>query len=312
MSKSLVIKNTNKCNLNCWFCSTKGNETMTVKQVEELCQRYANCENLIIGGEPMTLAPAYYLQLLNAGIEFSMQSNLTLYSPEWDAVLKHPGFRGLSVSGDKFEKYSQFQETYEWVCWVVGYKPPVLIIMDGNEKESRFKALFWAEAARQGCFPVKVNYLLPTGQARGKEGQILRVSQAFKIYAELFDRWAAVGGSYEIMPLTEIARAVAGEGHTCPFIEDCVRKDVMLDIEPDGSIWPCPVLGDLKATKAEIQPGLPTKCYTCDHFGMCRGCTVRNWMVRLQDDDEAYCAAATKLFVRIKEYVNGMVCCDKG
>ena len=298
---SIVIKNTNVCNLSCWFCSTCGKETMPVEKVKEIAKKYNNHSAIIIGGEPMTLPPSYYLDILNSGVEFSMQSNMTMYGPEWNEVLTHKNFTGLSVSGDKFTEFHVFKGMYNQIASVVGYKPPVLVVMDGPFVSSRAKALSWAYLAYENEFPVKINYLLPTGFAKGQENKLLKISEAFSIYNDVFDYWKEKKMMFEVQPLQDIYKYVIGKGGAiCPFICDCIRRDAMIDIEPDGSEYPCPPLGDLRKTKKDIRVEIDTHCQICDHFDLCKGCSMRNWIVDYREDTE-YCYQATRLFNKIKQ-----------
>ena len=300
MNKSLIIKNTNKCNLKCWYCSTCGEETMPAIEVMRRMEAAKDQEVLLIGGEPMVLSPAYYLQMLDAGFKFSMQSNLTLYTEDWNAVLTHPNFTGLSVSGDKVDG-ERFAGLYNQVAAVVGYKPLVLIVLDKTFFDSRQKGLLWAETARVQGFPLKVNYLLPTGLLEGRSEAILKLSAVFHIYTELLGHWWRSGRSYELQPMQDIFNALTGKaGNICPYLPDCISKDVMTDVEPDGSEYPCPVLGDLKKQKADIRTEEKASCLVCDHFAICRGCNIRNWVVQGQNDFEEYCASAGTFFTELK------------
>lgn len=303
MPKFLCVKNVYDCNLKCWYCSTYGTGHISEKDLVELYQKHNPSDMLLIGGEPMILSPNYYLNLLESGLKFSMQSNLTLYSKEWDEVLTHPNFTGISVSGDKFASDSEFFDKYNTLRRIMVYPPMVLIVLDGNYRESLKKAKKWTKYAFEQDFPLRINYLAPVGRALENKRRLLKISQAYDIYQTLIDDW--VKSDFKMLqPLTYIMEFLTRHHMSvCPFICSCISSNSIVDVEIDLSEYPCPALGDLKKQKQEVLVETSAKCLCCDFYDVCRGCYVRSWEVAIEKDGR-YCASAKKLFKRLSELVS--------
>jgi len=298
VNKFLVIKNVLNCNNKCWFCSTSGDGYIEQRDIVRLYDTYKSENVLLIGGEPMMLPPEYYSELLDKGLKFSLQSNIMLYDSSWDCVLTHKNFQGLSVSGDKFDIVADFFTAYEMVREVVGYSPPVLIVLDTNKNVSLLKAEEWVSSSIAKDFPLKINYIVPSGLAARHKERILKVSDVFDIYTRLIDAWIE-SGFHEIQPFTNILNSLKGGNDICPYIKTCINDDVMVNIETDFSSYPCPVMGDMRKERKDLKYDIPKKCFICDHFNLCRGCTIRNWMVESYDDTN-YCESAKRFFSKLK------------
>jgi len=276
---------------------------MSVEELLALNEKYPNHQKLIIGGEPMLLSPEYYLELLDSGMEFSMQTNLTLYTEHWNQVLNHPNFLGLSVSGDKFKDFETFYQTFEKITENLGHSPLVLVLMDLDMLKSYKKAKDWYAYAKEYRFPMKLNYLLPTGKAQENIERVMKLSEVFNVYLHMFHQWLRDSREVELQPFQDLYEHLAGrKGSVCPFIESCIREDVMVDVEMDGQEYPCPVLGDLKLQKEDLKIEFVDECLLCEHFELCKGCNIRNWMLQ-QIEDPGYCASAKEFFKCLKEAV---------
>jgi len=301
-NKTMVIKNVYDCNLECWYCST-GSRTgfLSTDQVLKHWKERKPKQTLLIGGEPMILGPSYYLELLEKGMNFSIQSNLTLYTEEWDEVLLHPNFTGLSVSGDKFPTLSAFIEKYLILVDRTGRTPGVLILFDDvTYEEALYKGRLWMELGAEYCFDVKFNYIMPSGSCLGLVGKVLPISTVFKVYTELAILWDKKGRKIDIQPIVNLMRYIQKqESNTCPFCVNCHASESIYNVEVNEKVYPCPVLGDLEKTREEIMVDVPAECMVCEHAELCRGCYMRSWAVE-KEKDENYCKEAKVFFRTLK------------
>lgn len=302
MNKFLCVKNVYDCNLKCWYCSTHGTGYIPEKDLIELYRRHNPSDMLLIGGEPMILSPDYYLNLLESGLRFSMQSNLTLYTKEWDEVLTHKNFTGISVSGDKFSSDQEFFDKYNDLRDLMTDPPMVLIVLDGDYQESLEKAKRWTTYAFACDFPLRINYLAPMGRALENKNRLLKISKAYDIYTALIDSW--VNSGFKILqPHTYILEFLTKHNQSiCPFISNCISSHSIVDVEVDLSEYSCPALGDLRLGKRDILVDISDKCLYCDFYEVCRGCYIRNWEVDIEKDAD-YCHSAKKFFKRLTDLI---------
>lgn len=114
--KHIVLQPTSLCNLNCSYCyiptdSRRRGEFVTPATVEAVARLLqedifdADCEVVLHGGEPLAAGPARLANLIKAlrtgvkrPLRFNIQTNGTLISERWDAVLEDHGVTlGLSL-----------------------------------------------------------------------------------------------------------------------------------------------------------------------------------------------------------------------
>jgi len=289
----LAVKNTGRCNKSCWYCSDCSPVDMDKERVLELYQQKNPNSMLLIGGEPMILGVDYYKWLLDNGVKFAMQTNLTLYNSEWDKVFTHPNFTGLSVSGDK-EQESTFLTKLVMLQESTTLKPLVLVILWSKEL-----ALKWYEYAKLFGFPLKFNYLLPIGRLKGRE---ISLSGYFDIMTDLVEVWDP---AVEVEPVSSLYEYFRGSNtRVCPYT-DCLHGQVdILSVEPDGAEFFCCALSSLRMTKEEFLSkhfSLDPNCLVCDYYQLCRGCIVRNSMI---NGDPSYCKSIKGFFDAIRRKAN--------
>lgn len=293
----LCVKNIYNCNLNCWFCSTFGEGHLTENQVIELYKQYKPNEMLLIGGEPLLLPPSYYLTILNNNCKLSIQSNLTLYNDEWNKVFLHKNFTGLSVSGDK-EDINLFFEKYQKVCNVTNTNPGILILFSDNFEKSKEKLWEWLNIAYACDLPVKFNIIQPIGKAEKYKDSILKISEGFKLYSLILDEWESTG-FIDIQPFTDLMTYICGnEKSICPFCINCSKNESIISIETDLTTTYCPELGDLRRSIDELDLRIPSECFCCDFYQLCRGCYMRTWAVNVENDIN-YCQEAKRFFGKL-------------
>jgi hypothetical protein len=239
---------------------------------------------LIIGGEPMTMGIQYYLDILNAGVRFSMQSNFTLYTKEWNTVFTHPNFDGLSVSGDKMPE-SEFLEKLKLLRDTTILDPLVLIVALDYKMVRH-----WYNLSVKHNFAVKFNYLVPVGKMKDKK---IDVKPYYELMTDLMDDWDP---SHRIEPMYSLVH----EDAVCPHINCVTKTPDIYSFEPDGEKFFCCVLSSLRIDKEQLPDGkmVSMSCLSCEHFNQCRGCVVRNHMVA---HDHEYCTVMTAFFKKIKE-----------
>ena len=287
----VIVKNTLRCNRNCWFCSDYGNRSMTWRQVRNIYFREGKPVMLIIGGEPMMLGKNYYLKLLNSGVKFSMQSNLILYDKTWNEVFQHENFMGLSVSGDKMP-LSEFLDKFERLRNSTKLNPMVLIIAFSE------KVVFdWYKVAKSRDFSIKFNYLMPLGRLKNKK---MSVSEYFSIMGKLVDVWDV---KQKVEPLSSLYNG----DKICPYLNCLIENVDIWSIETNGRKFFCGALGSLKMTKEEVLDNvkIPDKCWLCEYFGICRGCVIRNMMI-----DSDYCRSAREFFGKIYAKKESNILCQ--
>lgn len=292
----LCVKNLYKCNIECWYCSTNGNEVMSNDDVISLYRKYDPGEMLLIGGEPLFLTPEYYMKILDSGCKFSIQSNLTLYNNEWDKVFTHKNFTGLSVSGDKFKDFDEFYKVYSKVSEVI-YNPPVLILLTDDYERSYNKAFFWIEKSQKYSIPIKINIIKPVGRAKKHVDKLLRISEGYNIYSHVLDE---IDDLDLISPFNDIIHSLKNGGISiCPFCTgNCLKNKSIITIEPNMNEYHCPVLGDLKEGYYNDISYSTNECLYCEYFKLCQSCLERRWTVNYEKDLN-YCKEAKNMWRKL-------------
>lgn len=282
-----VVKNTLKCNKTCWFCSDAGEQTMSTDDIIKIYKKEDPDAMLLIGGEPMVLGIKYYLDILNAGVRFAMQSNFTLYDEEWNQVFKHPNFDGLSVSGDKMPE-KEFLEKMGLLKSTTNLNPIVLLIAFDLETVKH-----WYQLSLKHKFDVKFNYIAPIGKLKNEQ---VDIKPYYKIMTEFMDTWDT---NHKVEPVYSLVH----EDNYCPYINCITKTPEIYSIEPDGEKFFCCVLGSLRAQKEDLLDGsmIPMDCLACEDFTQCRGCIMRNSMVA---GDAEYCGVMKAFFNKIREKRN--------
>jgi sulfatase maturation enzyme AslB (radical SAM superfamily) len=260
---------------------------MSSEKVIEIYADQAPDHMLIIGGEPMLMGIPYYMDILNAGVMFAMQTNFTLYTEEWNQVFLHRNFEGLSVSGDKMPEL-EFLKKLKLLRDTTGLDPLVLVIATDSETVH-----YWYYLAIKHNFALKFNYLMPIGKLKGK---YLDVKQYYKLMIDFMDTWDT---QYRIEPMYSLLNDAA----VCPYINCVTETPDIYSYEPDGEKFFCCALSSLRISKDQLPDGrvVPMDCLTCDAFTECRGCVVRNNMVA---GDAGYCNVMKTFFNKIKEKRN--------
>jgi len=282
---------------------------MTKEQVLDIHRTNKPKELLLIGGEPMILGPDYYYWLLENDVNFSMQTNLTLYTKDWDKVFSHLNFSGLSVSGDKFNSIDEFIDVFKQVRNLVPITPVVLILMTGENKEQILeKCNMWIDTAVVHDFILKINYIIPTGKTLTAIDKIPKMSLVYDIYELLLTKWKDTG-FHAINPFSDLMQAlISDESRVCPYIPDCLHSDGVKCIEVDGQTYDCPALGDIRVKREDLTLEYNDKCAMCDLYSLCKSCVNRSWtLTKLPDSD--YCGAFKKFFATLSSFKGELLLC---
>lgn len=96
----LIIKPTGRCNFNCTFCSSANldiaHPTRVPEPIKDLIKKLRPDTIIVTGGEPLTIDPSYYWELLEiSGCHIGFTSNMKdfyLHPEKWEKISRDPNF----------------------------------------------------------------------------------------------------------------------------------------------------------------------------------------------------------------------------
>lgn len=300
----LVVKTTQKCDMNCTFCAANGCNadvgTLRSDEVVKEANDFKECTEIIfLGGEDLTLPPKHYREIIECvrpDIRFDFVTNLKdfyLHPEKWIEIFKNPRVSvttsfnyGDTRKWDKDTIYDEamFRKVMATFKKYIGYVPPFIAVIDQNNYDMWRKHIELAKELGTTC---RLNGAFKLGRS----GTYFPRSHMFKIWTQIVD---------EGLDAYEINSSNRRRG-CCPFNTQLICKGTIRVVkkESDGSIkyYNC----DDEANRGrnpkdklepisiyEIQPTviLKDECYTCPLFRLCNGCELNATQV---EDKEAYC-----------------------
>lgn len=357
----VIAKPTRVCNADCSYCSSPpyGSERAAkeakwsfedfVRYYDKIVPHLADGATWIWhGGEPMLMGMEFYERTKRHADEiakrtgrrifFSMQTNLLGYDEKWKRVFEDVFGGSVSTSFDPDEENRTIKgnpETYGRIFRKAlsaalkdGFSPMVLGTYGEKSAGMMEKMYDWSMSLEKDgkSFPVRFNYMHPTGRA-SDGGEAIKPRTYAEALLRIYERWLMDAPSFTVTPLDQMLKKAVGmdgEGH-CPWTRRCGGRFVGL--EPDGSVYNCSDFADLgrehsfgnlnDSTLAELfaseparrarrrSANLPQSCFECEHFRECEGGCMRD--AELFENGMHgkfhYCESWKMVFARIKESV---------
>lgn len=260
------------------------------------------------GGEPMLLGPDFYRECyayarsIHPGIQFSMQTNLLLYSSErWRDVFSDIMRGSISTSFDYEVKYrtlkgcanayaDRFQRKLDEVR-TDGFMPLVIGTYDATSIKLIDRVYDENLMRGDAAVDLRFNYRYPAGRAR-EMGECISPEAYGEALIHLYDRWVTDAPYFLVMPLDAMLKRVLGmEFGRCPWTRHCGGR--LMAVEPNGDVYNCGEYADMGSeyrfgnifqhTMEEIVTSkpirlimrrsaiVPSECTDCRHFDECEG-----------------------------------------
>jgi len=354
----VVVKPTNACNGTCRYCSADSGKTsspMRAEQLPELFGAFAGwlrtardggLNFLWHGGEPMLMGPRFYRQVLEAQREAfgpevgrvtnSMQTNLSLLTPEWIPLLREllgqqrvgtsfdpvPGWRGLGGGADYDGRWLEATELLQRSR--IRYGVVYVVHRESLGRAADIYRYFgnWDPAAS-----TRYNPLYAQGRAAATTSEELGLTAAEygEFLVDLLDAWRADGCRARVAPLVEWWEAWRGQrSRLCC---DCSGRcsDNHLGLTPDGSVYGCgrcvdsgigcfgnvfeePLERILESRARGMMAGragglLRGPCGGCEWWSLCGGGCPNDGLIAHGDlmRETGFCTARKRLFERMRE-----------
>lgn len=305
----LNLFTTLKCNLQCTYCTeadggalgTQGDVTYSIQALKTFISTHAPNKEIVVtfyGGEP-TLNPSFIEEVIEALplARFQLQTNGTLMDNVSRETLGKLSNVLISVDGGELATdtyrgdgvYSQVKEAVESMRPFVGgsitarmtWSDSNILVDDFMELVSTFDYIYWQFVQAQGFYSPD------------------QVKQKKAVLEELVNLFFT---SKKFLPLIPLMGIVRNKLFPHRAIEtyngqtQCRAATHLLNITPDGGIYPCPDLthdnslrcGDITAnTLGEnmMKSTSEMPCHTCEAFSYCRQNCLKNLHVAYTQKD---------------------------
>ena len=287
----LIIKPTGLCNMNCTFCSAANldiaHPSKVPNQIKELIQKLKPNSIIVTGGEPLTIDPSYYWELLDiAQCHIGFTSNMKdfyLNPNKWKDIIQHPNFDfitsfnyGETRLWDPTTPYSEemFRKVHKIYTEISNGKSLNFIaVIDKSNENTIMDHIYLAKDLN--C-KVKIN-----GACKiGRQGINYPKYKIIKFYLDLIDMGL---DQYEITCCERhLGRCALNTNFMCQSAIRCCYVDhndklhygicddlISAGIEiPMDDTFPL----DPKPEIPKLQDHINNKCVYCDLFRFCHGC----------------------------------------
>lgn len=324
---SLVIKPTYRCNFTCDFCSTVGDDALTLDTDLLLdfitrMSRGHSLEAIISGGEPLLMGTDYFYRILAAPVDsVGIQSNGEIaYNnlDKWLPILKDERVKfGISFQlGDQrrnkkgnvfnremFYRYQErFAKALEYYIFFI-----YVITNDNCSFESIDEII---EIANHFNIGFRISAVFKSG--KGKNVYIPQY-QSIRIFNYLLEKYPRE--SCRILPLKDFLLSDIPLCK-CNYTPDCTNG--IISIEPNGDLYTCCGLGDRYAepvghitddiekieesiSKVDLHHQIRVECEKCYNRDFCNSCYIR-YLDIIEDSAEnrdLYCIEMKKMHSHI-------------
>jgi len=276
---TLITKCTEYCNANCVYCAVRDKEDkrdrMSIDVLRSLLERVAEYlradpqrrVNITWhGGEPMLMGADFYraVRLLHREIlgwdaprlRHSMQSNLTLLTPELAGVLREmglvsigssydytPGLRGLAPHRDHLEYERRFFEGVE-LLHRNGISTGIIFVVTSRTVDAPVETLVYMcnLLGKRYRGHIRLNPLYREGEASKDMNADLAISpeQFGHFLGRAFKYWLPRRNLLPgVAPFGALARAVEGDVGQLSCEEAGRCGNTHLAIGPRGEVWQC-------------------------------------------------------------------------
>lgn len=262
---SVLPKVSEDCPLECVYCyeGKKKQKIMDDKTLEKMIEiiegrQCAESTSYIWhGAEPLTAGIGFYEKALELQKRYrkkqritnSMQSSGVLLTPEFADFLKANNIHiGFSLDGPKHvhdltRRYrgggSSFEETMQAIRLMQERGERVGVIAVLSKLTLPYLDETYTFFKEEGI-DFKINPIMDWGNARGKEGLLLKPREKVKALKYLFDLWFFDQSKEDIEcdSLLNVTKAMlTGHGNSCETLHSC--QESFISVGSDGTIYPC-------------------------------------------------------------------------
>lgn len=290
----LIIKPTGQCNFNCTFCSSANLDIShptngVPDQIKDLILKMKPTNIIITGGEPLTINPEYYLELMDiAKCPIGFTSNMKdfyLHPEKWESIVKNPDFGfitsfnyGDSRRWDENTPYTEekFIEVTNLFKEVSGRPSlPFIAVIDENNED---KILDHVYLAKKLNTMVKINGATKIGRC-GKNYPKYKIIQAYLKIIELeLDQYEITCHDRELGRCAFNINFMCNSTIRCCYVDTNgnLHYGICDDEVSAGKEIPMDIEFPVKACSAI--PGkdeyINDKCVYCELFRFCHGCNA--------------------------------------
>lgn len=266
MISTVILKPTKDCNADCSYCSAPPDHEKKwsvddFKNIfDKLLPKLDPHATLIWhGGEPMLMGTDFFIETAAYAkskvptINFSMQTNLLLYTKKWKPVFENIFKGSISTSYDADEKDRTINGNsekyknlfYKKISMVLedGFKPLVIGTYT-NETMPLAKEFYEkSKAFESGSFNIRFNYRFPAGRA-ANQAPLITPRLYGESLIELYNKWIVELPDFFITPLDQMfLKACNVNMDQCPWTRRC--GGTFMAIEPNGDVYNCGEFADL-------------------------------------------------------------------
>ena len=314
----LQLLTTLKCNLKCSYCSLGvGNVLRSQKHASYSAAELARFIDTqlpgkdvyftLYGGEP-ALNPKFMAELMARfpGRRFNMQSNGTLLERVPDEVLRRLSNLMISVDGgekvtDAFRGKGVFRKAIDNARHVRAKTGATLTArVTWWSAETTFEEL---EALTQIFDYVYFQFAQDASAYAGDS-----VARKKAVLVQLVERFFQSDALFPVVPLMGTVRNKVDPSRVeqlCAGLTQCRVSSNLLNVMPDGSIFPCPDMlyrkdlqqGDVRHNwlkRSPLQPHPAMPCKACPAYHFCRGNCMKNLHLAYVDGDASWRRAVTE------------------
>lgn len=308
----LQLFTTLQCNLRCTYCSesvggvrgSAGGVRYSFESLDRFIRTHLDGLDINVtfyGGEP-TLNIDFMRKMVEAypGFRYQLQTNGTLLNRVPDVVLRRLENILVSIDGgrettDSFRGRGVYNRVMRNIERLRGRMPGLV-----TARVTWSRADTTADELEALLDPFDYVYF-QFAHLRGFYGEADMEAKK-RVLAELAARFFACDGLYAMVPIMGIVRnKVRPElaGVETAGLSQCRVSTHLINVLPDGSIYPCPDLlwapelrqGDVSLNwlaPSALQPSREMPCEGCEAFGWCRRNCMKNLYVAYVRDDSEY------------------------
>lgn len=308
----LQLLTTLRCNLKCSYCSiaegevleSQGNVSYDIEQLDAFIQKHLAKHDVYVtfyGGEP-TLNKPFMEQVMQRypHFRFQLQTNGTLLDKLPEHVLARLSNVLVSIDGgEKVTDGFRGRGIYQQVLKKLGMTRAriggsVTARVTWSSDEISFEEL--DDLARTFDY---VYFQFVAGEAYTAQA----IAGRKAVLSQLIERFfASTETLYPIIPLMGCVRNKVMPQRAVELYDgktQCRVSTHILNVMPDGKIYPCPDMmylpemlqGDLNGnwlTRSPLQPHPDMPCSSCEAYSWCRGNCMKNLYLAYVKGDEKY------------------------
>ena len=309
----LQLFTTLRCNLRCTYCSiavgdvlgSQGNVSYSLDDLDAFIRTQLADKEIYVtfyGGEP-TLNKEFIAQVMQRypGFRFQLQTNGTLLRKLPDALLSRLSNILVSIDGgeavtDRYRGRGIYRQVMKNVSAV---RERVAGTLTARVTWSHEDTTFEEFDALAGSF----DYVYFQFVAKDGAYAPPMVEARKAVLARLVERFFASGDAlYPMIPIMGTVRnkvLPSRLDESCHGHAQCRVSTHIINVMPDGRIYPCPDLlylpglqqGDIAGNwlrRSALQPHPDMPCRDCEAYAWCRGNCMKNLHLAYVQKDEAY------------------------